>query len=172
AVACAGIDPTYLLPGLPSSAVMIRDSKGSHDGWMWGWDGWIADAKWSVDWPAAASAPYQNLGFGQYCTNCHASAKDNSTFASLKNIKGEPGEPLVFLSQNFFLDPSWKSLQTRIQDAAAKDAASASANDPPPYIDAFITTFRLRSGTRPQTAQGFSMPPETYDNVWARHGDP
>ena len=42
---------------------------------------------------------------------------------SLKNIEGEPGEPLVFLSQNFFLDPSWQSLQMRIQNAGAKDAA-------------------------------------------------
>ena len=75
------------------------------------------------------------MGFGQYCTNCHASAKDNSTFASLKNIKGQPGEPLVFLSQNFFLDPSWQSLQNRIQNAGAKDAAESGKD--PDYNAAF-----------------------------------
>ena len=79
------------------------------------------------------------MGFGQYCTNCHASAKDNSTFASLKNIKGEPGEPLVFLSQNFFLDPSWQSLQSRIQSAGAKDTASAGKD--PDYNPAFTKIF-------------------------------
>ena len=108
---------------------MVRDSKGSYDGWFWGWYGWGQDSGWAVDWPAPPASPYPRMGFGQYCTNCHASAKDNSTFASLKNIKGEPGEPLVFLSQNFFLDPSWQSLQNRIQSAGAKDAASA-GNDP------------------------------------------
>jgi hypothetical protein len=55
------------------------------------------------------------MGFGQYCTNCHASAQDNSDLRALEEHRGRPGEPLVFLSQNFFLDPSWKSLQTRIQ---------------------------------------------------------
>ena len=66
-------------------------------------------AGWSVDWPAKDTSPTPNMGFGQYCTNCHASAKDNQTFAALKNIKGEPGDPLVFLSQNFFLNPPWQS---------------------------------------------------------------
>ncbi len=174
AAACAGIDPTYLLPGLPSSAVMIRDGKGSHDGWMWGWYGWIAAAGWSVDWPAPASAPYPALGFGQYCTNCHASAKDNSTFASLKNIKGEPGTPIVFLSQNFFLDPSWKSLQARIQDAGTQDAR-AKDNDPP-YNDAFKKVFASIGGMplapdAPPRSDIVKMPPETYDSVWPKPGD-
>src|SRR4026208_979902 len=89
--------------------------------------------------PPRRASPYPAMGFGQYCTNCHASAKDNSTFASLKNIKGEPGEPLVFLSQNFFLDPSWQSPQSRIQNAAAKDAAST-GNDPD-YDPTFVKIF-------------------------------
>ncbi len=34
--------PTYdkLLATKYSSAVMVRDSKGSYDGWFWGWYGW------------------------------------------------------------------------------------------------------------------------------------
>ena len=50
--------------------------------------------------PADNSLP--NMGFAQYCMNCHASAANNLTFASPKNMQGEPGEPLVFLSQDFF----------------------------------------------------------------------
>ena len=100
AAACAGIDVTKLLPLSQASAVMVRDSKGSYDGWFWGWYGWGPNSGWAPDWPAKQTSPYPNMGFGQYCTNCHASAKDNSTFSSLKNIKGEQGEPLVFLSQN------------------------------------------------------------------------
>jgi hypothetical protein len=89
--ACRDVDPDYLLATQQSSAVMVRDSQGSHDGWFWGWNG----SGWKVDWPAPQSAPYPAMGFGQYCTNCHASAKDNSTFAAVKNVLGESGEPLV-----------------------------------------------------------------------------
>lgn len=175
AAACAGIDPTYLLPTVNSSAVMVRDSKGSHDGWLWGWYGWGAASMWAVDWPASQWSPYPAMGFGQYCTNCHASAKDNSTFASLKNIKGEPGVPLVFLSQNFFLDPAWKSLQARITEAAKKDAA-AQDNDPP-YNGAFKKIFssidRVPQGPdAPPRSEIVKMPPETYDSVWPKPGGP
>jgi hypothetical protein len=169
AAACAGIDVTYLLPLSQASAVMVRDIKGSHDGWFWGWYGWgpTSSSGWAVDWPAPQTAPYPRMGFGQYCTNCHASAKDNKTFAALNNIEGEP---LVFLSQNFFLDPSWKSLQARI-NSAGNNTTTTTVTDPPPYIAAFTKTFWSLGGM-PKTSADFLMPPETYDNVWARHGDP
>jgi hypothetical protein len=173
--ACREVDPDYLLATVQSSAVMVRDSGAAHDGWFWGWYGW-AGSGWKVDWPAPQSAPYPAMGFGQYCTNCHASAKDNQTFAALKNILGEPGEPLVFLSQNFFLDPSWQSLQRRIQSAGKMDKAAA-GNDPP-YNQAFIDTFQVfdarpaRTRTADTETTSWLMQPETYDNVWARHGDP
>jgi hypothetical protein len=166
AAACAGIDVLYLKANTQSAAVMVRDSKGSYDGWFWGWYGWRGSG-WAVDWPPKPGSPYPAMGFGQYCTNCHASAKDNSTFASLKNIKGEPGEPLVFLSQNFFLDPSWQSLQSRIQSAGAKDAASAGMD--PDYDPAFLKIYRSIGGP-PQRSQ-IAMPSETYDSVWPKPGE-
>src|SRR5437588_6431135 len=162
AAACAGIDPYMLLPTTNDTAVMIRDSKGSRDGWFWGWWGgsW---SSWAVDWPAASNSPYPNMGFGQYCTNCHASAENNHTFAALKNIKGEVGDPLVFLSQNFFLDPSWQGLHTRIVLSAAQDAAAA-GNDPP--YDPTFTKLYWSMGGPPLRSQIVPMQPETYDNVW------
>jgi cytochrome P460 len=168
AAACAGIDPTFLLPRKGGSAVMVRDSKGAHDGWFWGWYGWKGSG-WAVDWPASSTSPYPNMGFGQYCTNCHASAVDNQTFASLNNIKGEPGHPLVFLSQNFFLDPSWQSLQTRIIQSA--DVTTAAAGTPPSYDPAFTKTFPWPGGS-PQRGDIVFMPPATYDNVWVKPGAP
>ena len=166
AARCSGVDWKYLLPLSEASAVMVRDSKGSHDGWFWGWYGWKGST-WQVDWPAPPSAPYPRMGFGQYCTNCHASAADNSTFAALKNLAGELGDPLVFLSQNFFLDPSWQSLQQRIQNAADKDAA-AGPNDPD-YDPAFLKIFWSLGGV-PTRDQLVLMPPETYDSVWPNPG--
>ncbi len=74
---------------------MVRDSGGSHDGWYWGWFGW-GKGDWRPDWPAPEANDYPYMGFGLYCTNCHASARDNYTFASLRNIKGHPGDPWCF----------------------------------------------------------------------------
>ena len=168
AAACAGADIDKLLATKYSSAVMIRDSRGSYDGWFWGWYGW-AGSGWKVDWPAPSSSPYPAMGFGQYCTNCHASARDNSTFSTLKNIEGYPGEPLVFLSQNFFLDPSWQSLQDRIQSAGAKDAAESGKD--PEYNAAFTRVFTALGGL-PQRTKTMEMKPETYDSVWSKPGEP
>jgi hypothetical protein len=169
AAACADVPYLNLLPLSQASAVMVRDTKGAHDGWFWGWYGWGPNSGWDVDWPAPQSAPYPRMGFGQYCVNCHASAKDNLTFSSLKNIKGEPGEPLVFLSNNFFLDPSWDSLQTRIQKAGEKDAAAAGHD--PDYDPAFTAIYWSLGGP-PLRDQVVPMPPETYDTVWSLPGDP
>jgi hypothetical protein len=163
---CAGADPFKLVPpATTGAAVMIRDSKGANDGWFWGWYGWKGSG-WAVDWPAKATSPYPNMGFGQYCTNCHASAKDNQTFAALKNIAGEPGTPLVFLSQNFFLDPSWQNLQTRVVQSADK----AAARTEPSFDAAFTEVFRLRRTT--QIIPNLAMPPATYDSVWVKPGAP
>lgn len=71
--------------------IMIKDSKGSHDGWFWGefYTGMTFD---DHTYPF----PYPTAGFGLYCLRCHASAARELTFASLTNIKGFPGNPLTF----------------------------------------------------------------------------
>jgi hypothetical protein len=167
AAACAGIDVFHLLPGTNGAAVMVRDSKGAYDGWFWGWYGWTGSG-WAVDWPAKSTSPYPNMGFGQYCTNCHASAKDNQTFASLKNIKGEAGHPPVFLSQNFFLDPSWQSQETRIMQSAILGAPGPRTTET--YDSSFTKTFRWPQP--PKTGEIEVMPPATYDSVWVKPGAP
>jgi Cytochrome P460 len=174
AAACRDIDWKYLLPTKQAAAVMVRDSKGSHDRWFWGWYGWgpFKQSGWKVDWPADQSAPYPRMGFGQYCTNCHASAKDNKTFAALKNVKDEPGTPLVFLSQYFpsyFIDPSPQGFHRRVTGSAAAGAADP---DEPPYNPAFTQAFPRPGAPQSRTAPGLMMPPETYDNVWVMPGAP
>lgn len=164
AAACASIPWERLAPIKQGAAVMIRDSKASQDGWFWGWFGWNG---WQPDWPARTSSPYPNMGFGQYCTNCHASAANNSTFSTLKNLKGEPGEPLVFLSQDFFLDPSWQSLHLSILQSADSEPAPQE----PAYNAAFTKIFWAMGGPPPRDSVA-EMPPETYDNVWVKAGTP
>ncbi|HKP01899.1 MAG TPA: cytochrome P460 family protein [Chthoniobacterales bacterium] len=77
--------------------IMIKDSKGSKDGWYWAeiWKGQTIDNN---------KPPFAvpNAGFGLYCTRCHTSAEKEFTFVSLANIKGFPGQPLTY-----FTDQSW-----------------------------------------------------------------
>src|SRR5260370_866361 len=109
------------------------------------------------------------MGFGQYCANCHASARNNSTFSALKNIKGLPGEPLVFLSQNFFIDPSWQSLQMRMKTAGAKYAAAADHD--PNYFPAVLTLFWSPGGP-PTRLEAAAMPSQSHDSLSSKPDEP
>jgi len=164
AAACADIDPINLRP-TSGAAIMVRDAKTAHDGWFWGWFGWGTDKQapdwWAPDWPPGPGNPYPNMGFGQYCTNCHASASDNQTFATLRNIKGERGDPLVYLSQTFFLDTP---PPPPLSDPPA----------PPPagYDPDFVKLLPWPGGSAPSRDSIVQLPSETYDNVWMPAGPP
>ena len=113
--------------------VMIKDSKASADGWFWASPPSITPTD-----PTHCNMPpppYDNLvnasldtfanndakgsyvqqhgvrdsGFGMPCIRCHASAKDELTFSSLRNIKGffTDQDPLRFTS-----DGSWRTAAT------------------------------------------------------------
>jgi hypothetical protein len=83
------------LPAVADWTVMIRDAKGSADGWYWAeiWDKQCAD---NNDPPYAM----RNAGFGLYCTRCHAAAEKELTFSALSNIEGQPGQPLTYYDDN------------------------------------------------------------------------
>lgn len=95
--------------------IMIKDSKGSKDGWYWAeiWKGQTIDNH---------NPPYSvpNAGFGLYCLRCHTSAEKDFTFASLSNVKGFPGQPL-----SYFVDFSWAPTPTPTPEIAL-------AGKPPP----------------------------------------
>jgi hypothetical protein len=166
AALCADVDPLKLLP-TSGAAVMIRDSKASQDGWFWGWFGWSG---WDPDYPASNETNrLAYMGFGQYCMNCHASARDNLTFASAKNMQGEPGRPLVFLSQD-----EGESRQTEphhLSVVLPEDDAARLGTPHQTYSGAFAEAFPP-DGTAPSWADVPKMPSETYDNVWMRAGPP
>jgi hypothetical protein len=84
-------------PPVSDWTVMIKDAKGSADGWYWAeiWDKQCAD---NNDPPFAV----RNAGFGLYCVRCHASAEHELTFSALENIEGNHGQPL-----NYYDDNSW-----------------------------------------------------------------
>ena len=63
--------------------VMIKDSKGSFDGWYWSYH--------STSYPpSTGDIDYRDSGFGMYCLRCHASAEKESTFINLRNVESDP----------------------------------------------------------------------------------
>ena len=105
-----------LRESLKSWTVMVKDSRGSHDGWFWS-NPYANDAN-----PERRPVPYDNheypfnhpeSGFGHYCVRCHAATQspdisspdrnNEFTFSSLRNIQGFPGEPIIFR-----VDDSWR----------------------------------------------------------------
>jgi hypothetical protein len=163
---CAGVDVRRLLPP-NGAAVMVRDPDASQDGWFWGWFGWSG---WDPDWPAGRSARLPYMGFGQYCVNCHASAQDGLTFADLKNVEGEPGEPLVFLSQHFFDIEPVPSHHRLV--ALPTDDPSRLGQPHFGYSPAFVRSLPAGGLPRPSWDGVSKMPPQTYDNVWVEAGTP
>ncbi|HJY28964.1 MAG TPA: cytochrome P460 family protein [Pyrinomonadaceae bacterium] len=85
--------------GINGWTIMIKDSKGSQDGWYWA-EMWEAQCVDNNNPPFAV--PY--AGFGLYCVRCHASAEREHTFTYSKNINGFPGDP-----DSYFVDLSWAS---------------------------------------------------------------
>jgi hypothetical protein len=81
-------------------ALMVKDARDTKDGWFWGsWDPAKPEVS-QLDWPPPANLPYPWMGSGYYCLNCHASARDESTFSHLNNILGDPDSFLKYYFQD------------------------------------------------------------------------
>lgn len=118
-----------LRASLLSWTVMVKDSNGSHDGWFWSNPYPTGEERTSkvVD---NHQYPFNHpeSGFGHYCVRCHAatqspnnespSVNNEFTFSSLRNIKGFPGEPIIFR-----VDDSWR--ETGDLGVANHEAAEA-----------------------------------------------
>ncbi|NNJ25376.1 hypothetical protein LzC2_14460 [Planctomycetes bacterium LzC2] len=124
----AGKSEEELRSSLQSWTVMVKDSKGSRDGWFW-------------SNPAPDTDPADNhvenehpiSGFGHYCTRCHGSTAtpgvenpadpaNEFLFASLRNIEGFPGEPLLFR-----VDDSWREELEATASADEKECDALTA---------------------------------------------
>jgi hypothetical protein len=86
--------------------ILVKDAKGSHDGWYWAdlSSPTSSQSKASAapaavgdqeanPMPKCPQAAYPSIGFGEYCINCHASAVNGqSTYATTRHVLG-PGAP-------------------------------------------------------------------------------
>ncbi len=196
AIRHAGLTEEQLWDVLGSWTVMVKDSKGSHDGWYW-------------SNPAKGQATEDHFvypfkepvsGFGLYCVRCHASAQspgktNEFTFSSLRNIQGFPGQPLLFRVDDSWLpqledaEPDVSNEQKLASVAARPEAESKEAVLPidrvgaahPRCTDAdypvqcvpelnreFLALFPGVPSLARQRVQ--HLPPITYDSVPRRPG--
>jgi hypothetical protein len=139
-------------PPVSDWTIMIKDAKGSADGWWWA-ELWVGmsfdDHKWPYQYP--------NAGFGIYCTRCHASAEKESTFSAVNNVEGFPGEPLTFR-----VDDTWRDEKSK----NAHHAALADAAPMAPLVapnPAFLQTFNKLGPIDESSVQ--VIPNETWDHV-------
>lgn len=169
--------------------IMIKDSKGSQDGWYWAeiWDAQCVD---NNNPPFAV--PY--AGFGLYCVRCHASAEKEHTFTYANNIEGFPGDP-----DSYFVDLSWASAPISSHGSApaqpCSEAASSDRDIPtaghntdatdvqeqtlfrelvtlrPATIDPKFTAFYTSIGPVPLNKVK-KFPGETYDHVFPQNVGP
>jgi hypothetical protein len=104
--------------GINGWTIMIKDSKGSADGWYWAeiWDAQCVD-----DNNPPFAYPY--AGFGLYCVRCHASAEREHTFTYENNIKGFGGDP-----DSYFVDLSWASAPVSSHSSGAAPPCSEAAD--------------------------------------------
>jgi Cytochrome P460 len=179
--------------GINGWTIMIKDSKGSQDGWYWAeiWDAQCVD---NNNPPFA----YPYAGFGLYCVRCHASAEKEHTFTYANNIKGFPGDP-----DSYYVDLSWASAPVTAHSSAQsslaqpcseaaesdRDVATAGHNTdatdvqeqtlfremaalkPPATDPKFVAFYRSIAPVPFDKVQKF--PGETYDHVFPQNiGNP
>jgi len=81
-------------------ALMIKDAKGSKDGWFWG-TGYLGtsakDQQDQIDWPPPPNFPFPWMEAGNYCVNCHASARSEFTYSATSHVLGDPEQFPTFM---------------------------------------------------------------------------
>lgn len=144
-------------PPVTDWTIMIKDAKGSADGWWWA-ELYVGMTPDNHQFPFQ----YPNAGFGIYCTRCHASAEKESTFSSLTNIAGFPGNPLTFR-----VDDSWRDEKSKQAHHGITPNRSPRTQPVEPN-PAFLQTFPSIPPVEPESVQ--LIPNETWDHVPAHKG--
>ena len=166
AVQFESFDEKQIRGALHMWTVMIRDSAASKDGWFWSFYDTIPQQQVDNDRPPFS---YPNSGFGQYCVRCHSSAEAEQTFASLRNIKGEKGEPVQYR-----VDDSWRPAPFAPE---ANEAHSQLLHPTQPAVSMTgsanmgVASFTHAFG-RAVPARVVALPPVTHDHVYAGANGP
>ena len=125
--------------------VMVKDKKGSFDGWYWSFHmpGYT---------PKHPETDYPDSGFGLYCLRCHASAEKESTFIAVKNVEGDP------ISFNILVPTMTPLPQEKPVPQEKKDALAKMANKDQPMV-------ALNKDEHAQMATAESIPTGPFANA-------
>ena len=160
-----------LRQSLESWTVMVKDSRGSHDGWFWSNPG--ADAK-PFNYHAKNEQPYS--GFGLYCIRCHASTQspgvkkpddpaNEYVFAALRNIEGFPGEPILFR-----VDDSWRKPAKTGDEGSMESTEPITKNPAAEPNSEFLALYDEIAAE--DHSDNNRLTPSSYDSVPAKRGEP
>jgi hypothetical protein len=97
---------------IESWTIMIKTENHSKDDWFWAQPGAPKEGQSIKDAVNSQLDDYSHIlyaGFGAPCLRCHASAKEESTFSDLRNIKGFLPDENLLLFRN---DNSWRTEAT------------------------------------------------------------
>lgn len=156
-------DPAKEGAKLTGWTVMVKDKKGSYDGWYWSYHAPnYAPENPNVDYP--------DSGFGLYCLRCHASAEKESTFITLKNVEGDPisFNILVPTMTPVPLPPSKDSHQQIATTPAIQTGPFAKPRQSPDPN--FLNLFKGLAIVAAKDVKRF--PGETFDHVTSNAGGP
>jgi hypothetical protein len=143
--------------------VMVKDSKGSFDGWYWSYHapGYA---------PQDPEIDYPDSGFGLYCLRCHASAETESTFAALKNVEGDP---ISFLIQSPTMLPQPPPIKKDFHEQVAETKQVIGGPFPTPRKTPDPNFLKLYRGLNVVPAHDVKrFPGETLDHVVPSPGGP
>jgi hypothetical protein len=138
-------------------ALMVKDAKGSKDGWFWGtwYLGTSAkDQQDQIDWPPPPNFPFPWMEAGNYCVNCHASARSEFTYSATSHVLGDPEKFPTFMMTGSppILQASRTRTRTRLHHLAVpmQQDGTTRVSQPRPYFPDinFLETF---STPRPAT---------------------
>ncbi|MBA3242241.1 MAG: hypothetical protein H0T60_13515, partial [Acidobacteria bacterium] len=136
--------------------VMVKDKKGSWDGWYWSYHapGGKPSAQPQIDYP--------DSGFGLYCIRCHASAESESTFASKKNVENDP---ISFVIQDPTMSPQPRRNKDFHEQVAEASELGDTLPDPLPAPDPNFVRLYGNIPTSP-FKDLLSIPGEALDHVY------
>ncbi|HMG72926.1 MAG TPA: cytochrome P460 family protein [Pyrinomonadaceae bacterium] len=147
---------------LSAWTIMVKDKKGSYDGWYWSFQapGYAAENP-DLDYP--------DSGFGLYCLRCHASAEKESTFSAVKNVEGDPISFFISAPTMQPLPPSTKDEHQQVantKEIRGGPFGTARKTPEPNFLNQFKS---LPLVTLPEVKR---FPGETLDHVTAGPGGP
>jgi hypothetical protein len=145
-------------------SIMVRDKRGSWDGWYWSGHG-------TADTFDPNKIDNKGVGYGSYCLRCHASAvNQTSTFSTVRNVEDDPISYMV-LVPTFVPPPTTSQLTQPLTPGQATAPPAGVMTVRSPHDD--IHPRPLAAAAPPAGVPApVPLPSENYDHIFSTHTGP